>query len=393
MKIRSFYLNPEGQIERDLDAERLREARGDKKGLLWLDVFDPDFESTEFLINEMAFHPLAVDDAMSRAHQPAKVDDYQSHLFMVVHGIDYTSEEEFVETARLSMFVAEGTVVTLHRVELISVDAVIDRIKRDVRLMERPASLFSYTILDSLHDAILPALNHLGEVAAGLEEISIDAPGKAVLQRILQLKRSSIRVQRIMAPQIRVFNRLSRNEFPIIEEQASMYFRDLQDQVIQLDVINQGVRDTADNALATYLSSIGIKQNETMRVLAIVAAVFLPLSLLAGIYGMNFEYMPDLGFRWGYFIVLGVMLTVGLATFYWLFIRQFVGDIRKRAEMMMDVKPTVDQVQRMTSPVGSVVDMTDVMTRNITGAVTGTVGNVRGTVGNVVRGVRDRKPR
>lgn len=386
MQIRSFYLNPEGKIERDLSAERLREARQDKKGLLWLDVFDPDFESAEFLVNEMEFHPLAVDDAMSRSHQPAKADDYQSHLFLIVHGIDYMSTEDFVETARLSMFVTEGTVLTLHRVSLISVDGVIDRIERDVRLMERPASLFSYTILDSLHDAVLPALNHLGEVAAELEEVSIDAPGRQVLQQILQLKRSSIRIQRIMAPQIRVFNRLSRNEFPIIEEQASMYFRDLQDQVIQLDVINQGVRDTADNALSTYLSSIGIKQNETMRVLAIVAAVFLPLSLLAGIYGMNFENMPDLQWRWGYFTVLGVMLTVGFGTFYWLFIRKLTWDIRKRAEMMMDVKPTMDQVQRMTAPMSSMVDMTDVMTRSITGAVTGRVSNV-------VRGVRDRRPR
>ncbi len=386
MQIRSFYLNSDGQIEHDLSQERLQEARKDKKGLLWLDVLDPEFEATKFLAEEMEFHPLAIEDAMSTSHQPAKVDDYTSHLFMIVHGIDYSSNEEFVETARLSMFVAEGTVVTLHRVSLISVDGVIERIRRDVRLMERPASLFSYTILDSLHDAILPALNHLGEVAAGLEELSVDAPGRQVLQRILQLKRSSIRIQRIMAPQIRVFNRLSRNEFPLIEEQASMYFRDLQDQVIQLDVINQGVRDTADNALATYLSSIGIKQNETMRVLAIVAAVFLPLSLLAGIYGMNFSNMPELDVSWGYFAVIGVMLTVGFGTFYWLFIRKFVSDFRKRAEMMMDVKPTIEQVQKMTSPVGSVVDMTDMMTRNLAGTVTGKVTNV-------VRGVRDRSPK
>ena len=386
MEIRSFYLNADGEIEKDLDAERLNEARQDKSGLLWLDVMDPDFESADFLVNEMNFHPLAVDDAMSRSHQPAKVDDYQSHLFMIVHGIDYSSDQDFIDTARLSMFVAEGTVLTLHRVSLISVDNVIERIERDIRLMERPASLFSYTILDSLHDGILPALDHLSDVAANLEEISVDAPGRQVLQQILQLKRSTIRIQRTMAPQIRVFNRLSRDEFPIIEEQASLYFRDLQDQVIQLDVINQGVRDTADNALATYLSSIGIKQNETMRVLAIVAAVFLPLSLLAGIYGMNFEHMPDLRWRWGYFMVLGVMLTVGLGTFYWLFIRPFVSDIRKRAEMVMDVKPTIDQVQKMTAPVGSVVDMTDMVTRNVAGTVTGTVGNV-------VRGVRDRRPR
>lgn len=378
MQIRSFYLNSEGQIERDLAPERLKEARADTTGLLWLDVYDPEYEAGQFLLDEMGFHPLAVDDAFSRQHQPAKVDAYGSHLLMIVHGIDYSSDEDFIETARLTLFVAEALVVTLHRVELISVDAVIERIERDTKLMDRPASLFSYMVLDSLHDAILPTLDHISEVAAGLEEVAIEAPGKEVLQHILQLKRSTIRIQRTMAPQIRVFNRLSRNEFPLIGEQASMYFRDLQDQIVQLDVINQGVRDTADNALATYLSSIGIKQNETMRVLAIVAAVFLPLSLLAGIYGMNFENIPELGVSWGYFAVIGVMIAVGLSTFYWLFIRNWTLKIRRGRGMMMGIKPPMDQVNRMMSPVGSVLNATDAAARGITGftgAVTGAVAD------------------
>lgn len=383
MEIRSFYLNSEGKVEKDLSQERLKEARQDTSGLLWLDISDPEIESGPFLLDEMKFHPLAVEDSIDTSHQPAKADDYHDHVFLIVHGIDYSSDKEFVETARLSMFITEGTVVTAHRVPLYSLDEVVDRIQRDVRIMERKADLFAYTILDALHAAILPALDHLAEVAASLEEAAIDAPGREVLQTILQLKRSAIRIQRTLAPQTRVFNRLSRSEFPLISEDAVPYFRDLQDQTFQLDVINTGVRDTADNALSTYLSSIGIKQNETMRVLAIVAAIFLPLSLVAGVYGMNFEHMPELAWRWGYYSVLGLMGIVGGTTFYYLFARRMNWKIGARVDIVRSVKPDLNRLRDLPgSTINTIVDTTDSVTRNITSTVSDTVSDVADTLTN-----------
>ena len=376
MEIKSFYLNSDGKIERDLSPERLKEARQDTTGLLWLDVFDPEREAGPFLLKEMGFHPLAVEDCMDTSHQPAKADEYGNTVFLIVHGIDYSSQKEFVETARLSMFITEGTVVTVHRVPLFSLDTVADRVERDARVMERRADIFAYTILDSLHGAILPALDHLAEVAASLEEVAIDAPGREVLQTILQLKRSAVRIQRTLAPQTRVFNRLSRGEFPLISEEAAPYFRDLQDQTFQLDVINTGVRDTADNALSTYLSSIGIKQNETMRVLAIVAGIFLPLSLVAGIFGMNFDYMPGLDWRWGYFSVLIAMGVVGLITFYYLFVKHMNWNLGRSARLVRSVKPDLNRLMSIpTSTINTIVDTTDSVTRNVTSAVTDTLGN------------------
>ena len=356
METHSFYLNRDGKVERDLSPERIREARKDTKGLLWLDIMDPRSEAGPFLLNEMKFHPLAVDDCTDTSHQPAKADDYGDHLFVIVHGIDYSSEKDFVETARLSMFITEGTVVTVHRVPLFSLTQIADRLERDGRMLERPADLFSYVVLDAMHSTVLPALDHLASVAAELEEIAVDAPGRDVLTHILQLKRSAIRIQRVMSPQMRVFNRMSRGEFPLISTAAAPYFRDLQDQIFQLDVINTGVRDTADNALATYLSSIGIKQNETMRILAIVAAVFLPLTLIAGIYGMNFDNMPELHWRWGYYAVLGVMGSVAAGTFYWLVIRRVNWGLHHGARLARTVKPDFERLRRIPSTVNTTVN-------------------------------------
>jgi magnesium transporter len=359
VEIRSFYLNSQKKVERDLTPERLKEARLDTRGLLWLDILDPETEAGPFLLNEMHFHPLAVDDYADKSHQPAKADDYGDHLFLIVHGIDYSSQEEYVETARLSMFITEGTVVTVHRVPLFSLDHVAERVERDARLMERPADLFSYIILDSLHSSVLPTLDHLSEVAAELEEVAVASPGRNLLGTILQLKRSAIRIQRVMAPQVRVFNRMSRGEFPLISAAAAPYFRDLQDQIFQLDVINTGVRDTADNALGACLSSINVKQNETMRVIAIVTAVFLPLGLIASIYGMNFGNMPELDWSWGYYAVLGVMGAYGLAMFYWLGLRRLDWGLRRKARGgMRSMKPDITRVKRIPSTVNTM------MTRN-----------------------------
>jgi len=110
-----------------------------------------------------------------------------------------------------------------------------------------------------------------------------------------------------MAPQREVINRLSRGEFPVIAREAEIFYRDIYDHIVRIEALNQTLRDRADNALTTYMSSIANRQNETIKVLSMVTSIFLPLTLLAGIYGMNFENMPELKWSWGYFALLGFM--------------------------------------------------------------------------------------
>jgi len=127
-----------------------------------------------------------------------------------------------------------------------------------------------------------------------------------------------------MAPQRELLNRLSRGEFPVIKSEAQIFYRDIYDHLVRIEDLNQTNRDSADNALTTYLSSVANRQNETMRVLSIVATIFLPLALLAGIYGMNFEYMPELKVAWGYFAVLGFMGAVIAGAIWWFWARRWI---------------------------------------------------------------------
>ncbi|MDH5696213.1 MAG: hypothetical protein OEZ00_06395, partial [Dehalococcoidia bacterium] len=198
------------------------------------------------------------------------------------------------------------------------VEFVRRRVEEDGRPMRRGADFLVHTLVDALIDNILPTIDKMSDIAEEIEEEVIRNPQQATLEATLKLKRSTLRIHRVMAPQREILNRLSRGEFPVIKEEAQIFYRDIYDHLARIEDLNQTIRDGTDNALATYLSSIANRQNETMKVLSMVATIFLPLTLVAGIYGMNFEYMPELGWEWGYFAVLGLIGTV-IAVAVWRF--------------------------------------------------------------------------
>lgn len=312
MAIKVYYLAPDGSLQRDLSKDEVIKAYESKQGLLWVDVSETTEDDGKFLEQGLHFHHLAVEDCVSNQIHPPKIDDFGEYIFIVVHGINHTVESDIVETAELAIFLGENYMVSNHNIPLYCVRAVEQMIEADSRLMKRSADFLAHTLIDALVDNVMPTIDSMSDVAEEIEEEVIRKPQPVTLDGIMKLKRSTLRVHRVMAPQREVLNRLSRGEFPLIKPEAQIFYRDVYDHVVRVEDLNQTIRDRVDNALATYLSSVANRQNETMRVLSIVATIFLPLTLLAGIYGMNFEYMPELQWRWGYFMVLGVILLVVL---------------------------------------------------------------------------------
>jgi magnesium transporter len=251
-----------------------------------------------------------IQDCISLQIHPPKIDEFRDYLFIVVHGVNHSVESSIVETAELALFLGKNCVVSNHNFFLYSVNELEQMLEADTRCMERGADFLAHTLIDALVDNVLPTVDSMSDIAEEIEEEVIRKPHSGTLDAIMKLKRSALRIHRVMAPQREVLNRLSRGEFPIIKPEAWIFYRDVYDHVVRVEDLNQTILDRADNALATYLSSVANRQNETMRVLSIVATIFLPLTLLAGIYGMNFDYMPELHWRWGYFMVLGVILAV-----------------------------------------------------------------------------------
>ncbi|MDH5695206.1 MAG: magnesium/cobalt transporter CorA [Dehalococcoidia bacterium] len=297
MQFKAYYLSPEGDLKHDLTAQEIKAAFESGQGLLWVDIAETTEGDSNFLEQTFNFHHLAIEDCVSPLIHPPKIDDFGDYLFLIVHGINYAVESEIVETAELAIFLGHHFVVSNHTVPLYSVEAVRQRVEDDGRPMRRGANFLAHALVDVLIDNILPTIDKMTEIAEDIEEEAIHGPQRATLEAILKLKRSTLRIHRIMAPQRELLNRLSRGEFPLIKREAQIFYRDIYDHLVRIEDLSQGIRDGADNALATYLSSVANRQNETMRVLSIVATIFLPLTLVAGIYGMNFEYMPELNWE------------------------------------------------------------------------------------------------
>ncbi|MFH1559931.1 MAG: magnesium/cobalt transporter CorA [Chloroflexota bacterium] len=330
MSFKAYYLSPDGTLSRDMDKQQIEEAFASKEGLLWVDVGGTTEQDGDFLLEVFHFHPLAVDDCVSTRINPPKVDDFGDHLFIICHGINYGSQGELVEVAELGLFVGSHYVVSNHNFPLISVDSVSRLVEGDGSSMRHGAQFLAHEILDTLVALTLPTIDKMAEVASAIEEEAILNPQHETLDVTLRLKRSALRIHRTMAPQREVMNRLSRGDYSVISENARIFYRNVYDNIIRIEYLNQSLIERADTALSLYLSAVANRQNETMRVLSIVACVFMPLSLLAGIYGMNFENMPELKWPWAYFVVLGTMVTVAGGVLWTFWAKRWVSAGRKR---------------------------------------------------------------
>jgi magnesium transporter len=334
MSYTALYRDSSGDLHTGLDEVAVAKALRDEEGLLWLNVREASDADERLLRETFRFHPLAIRDCMNSRYQRPKVDDFRDYLFVMLHGIDAAA------TGDLS------SLVTLPAIE-----QLVDAVTEGSRLMERGAPVLAHAVADTLVESVLPTVDVMGDAADVVEDDALDCPEREVLQAILRLKRSALRIQRIMGPQREVMAKLARGDFRLVPIELGIYYRDIYDHVARIEDLTQTIRERADNALTTYLSAVGIRQNETMRVLSIVASVFLPLTLLAGIYGMNFENIPELGWEYGYFVILGVMLatTIGVIWSFWA--RSWIRAGRKTLSGALDFAVDPDHLREMASEV------------------------------------------
>ena len=344
MPFTAYYLSPEGEIRSKLGKEEIGAAFKSKEGLLWVDVSGTTEEDGHFLEQTFGFHPLVVEDCVSTRIHPPKVDDFEEYIFIVVHGVNHAIESEVVETAELAIFLGTNFVVSNHNLSLYSVESVKHSVESNSRAMKRGADFLAYTLIDALIDNVMPTIDKMTEIAEDIEQQVVQNPQQPTLEAILKLKRSTTHLHRVMAPQREVLNRISRGDFQVIREDAKIFYRDIYDHIVRIEDLNQTVRDMTDNALATYLSSVANRQNEVMKVLSMVAAIFLPLTLLVGVYGMNFENMPELKTTWGYYAVVGF---IGVAIIFIVGLFWSKGWINWGRRRMFGIRPFVIEKQKL----------------------------------------------
>jgi magnesium transporter len=324
----ALYRPPSHEVCRLTGDDEITAALREPDGLLWLDLLVTDQEADARLLREVFhFHPLTIEDAITDREDPAKIDDHEDYLFIVVQSLrEYVSNQE-LQSDEVDFYLGPNYVVSCHRDPVPSIEAFRFRCEQDPLLLHRGADWLLHGLLDLLVDDYLPIVDALDEEIDRLEDEALHTPDSSVMQRVMMAKRNTLRLRRAATPQRDIMNRLSREEFTtLVRPESRIYFRDIFDHLVRVEYLIEALRDLADNALSTYLSAVSNRLNEVMKVLTAAATIFLPLTLISGVYGMNFEknQWPAFDAPWGFPAVVGSMLLIGVVSLLYFRLRRWL---------------------------------------------------------------------
>lgn len=305
-------------MKEDLTPVEMRNALSEGKSLLWVDIQVDGRNEGEPLLREVfGFHPLTIDDCYNTLIDPPKVDDYGDYLFVIIHNVIYDAEAQTLSTNELNLYIGANYVVSVHRAPVHAVEEVCRRVRQHTPVLHRGAGFLAHALFDVVVDDLHPVVEAIDDQVGHVEEQVLEAPQRDTLQEVLRLKRITQRLRRSISPQRDVANRFARGEYPrLIPDEALMYFRDVYDHTVRVSEMIDSVRDLTDSALNTYLSSVNNRINEVTKVLTIVAVVFLPLTLIASIYGTNFRHtFPAYSWEPGFAGMIATMLAISAALY------------------------------------------------------------------------------
>jgi magnesium transporter len=320
-KAHCLFLAADGALANDISEDRVKEIIASGKGLLWYRVMADDEVSHHNLSEIFGFHPLAIEDCFNGRVDTPKIDDYGHYLFMVTQSVQFSQDTALLNLSELDLFLGKNYVVTVEaKQKMPLVDKLYQDAMANPHVMERGADFLAHTIMDVMIDQLLPAVEGMDEDLDILEQRILERPHRDQLLQVLSLKRQTLMLRRSILPQRDIVNRLSRGEFPgLIHAEALIFFRDIYDHIVRVESILDGLRDLADGALSSYLSAINNRMNEIMKAMSVVAVIFLPLTLIASIFGTNFNYSPfGLTFGGGFYLMLlsMVIVTIGMVIFF-----------------------------------------------------------------------------
>jgi magnesium transporter len=352
MPFQAYYLDATGEFHKDLNEEAVQAAYASGQGLLWVDISETTEEDGRFLERVFSFHPVAIEACVETEINTSTIYDFNQYLFLILHGINYRVESDILQTTELAIFIGPHYLVSNHNFFLYSVEAVRKLAEADGRPLRRGVDFLAHALIDALVSNIIPTIDRLSDRSDDIEDVIFQHAHPSTLEAILQVKRSSLRLRRAMAPQRLALNQLARGDFALISPEAMIYYRDIYDEMVRIESSIENLRERIDTILTTHMSAIANQQNETMKILSLIAAIFMPLTLLAGIYSMNFDYMPELRFQYSYFIVLGVMVTVAGGVVWWFWARKWLAAGRKRLERFV---PTAVDPERLIDYPGKLI--------------------------------------
>jgi magnesium transporter len=299
--------------------EGIYETYREKDGFAWIGLYEPTRDEFDSVAGEFGLHPLAVRDAL-RAHQRPKVERYGETLFVVIKAARYVEEKEVVEFGEVHAFVGPDFVVTVRYGETNELQEVRRSLEGRPDLLRKGPYAVLYAIMDRTVDDYVPVVDGL---ANDIDEIEVEVfeSQPDVSRRIYELSREVIRFHQATQPMAGTLESLTQEETSDIDREVRRYLRDVQDRVLRVTDQAQGFRELLQNILSVNLTLASVNQNDQVKKISAWAAILIVPTLITGIYGMNFDFMPELHWAYGYPVALLLMLTISLIL-YWGFKRR-----------------------------------------------------------------------
>jgi len=283
------------------------------ESVTWVDIGGVHrMDILESFGKQFQLHPLLLEDIANTDQRP-KLDDYENRLFLVMKMLSVTDRHEIV-VEQVSLVLGPNFVLSFQENGADVFTSVRDRLRGGKgRLRQTGADYLLYALIDAIVDQYFEVLEALSEKIEALQDLVVSDPKPETLHKIHNLKRQLLFLRRAVWPLREAANSLSRSECPFLQESTKIFFRDVYDHVIQIVDTIETLREMVSTSLDIYLSSISYRLNTVMKVLTIITTIFMPLTFIVGIYGMNFEHMPELKWEWGYPLVLGLMVAIMIA--------------------------------------------------------------------------------
>jgi magnesium transporter len=278
--------------------------------VFWVDLLNPTEDDGRILPDVFHFHPLAVEDAMAATQLP-KVESYGDYLYLVLHRIDFHAREHCFRTHDVDFFLGRNYLVTIHSGDSRSIEQVRDICERNARALGEGAAALLHRIIDAMVDNYRPEIDELSDRVDAIEEDVFQRSSPNLAKRILDFKRDVSSLRRVVQPQRDVMARLARREFAFIDEQTAFGFRDVHDHLVRLTDESMFFSDRITGLLDAHLSQVSNSLNQVMKVLTVIATIFMPLTFVTGLYGMNVD-LPHFGLGGTemFWILMAVMIGI-----------------------------------------------------------------------------------
>jgi magnesium transporter len=316
----SLVVNSSGRFRSDVQASEIPAVLGGEGDVLWMDVADPDDRDIELLRCQFGFHPLAIEDA-TREHERPKVDNYPGYYFIVFYAARNSGDQCHIITEALSLFLGRNFLVSVHRGTARNVADTLARWQAPGSPLGNSVPVLVHALLDSMVDDYFPLMDRVADRIEEVEDSIFVSFDHAAIQSIFDLKKDLLNMRRAVAPERDVLNVLLRRELPVFGSADTAYLQDVYDHIVRVTDSVDTYRDLLSSALDSFLSLQSNKLNEIMKVLTMASIVLMTNAMIAGIYGMNFRFMPELGWPLGYAWALGCMAVASVAEI-WFFRRR-----------------------------------------------------------------------